>query len=68
MYLKFCIYFLAMQQQIGEGVRTPTQLWSGYGFSKSMPDYAARMKKAARNSGSISEYLDVSTLMLIDRL
>lgn len=50
-----------MQQQIGDGVRTPTQLWSGYGFSKSMPDYAARMKKATRNSGSITEYLDVST-------
>lgn len=49
-----------MQQPIGEGVRTPNQLWSGYGFSKSMPDFAARAKRASQNAGSISEFLDVS--------
>lgn len=49
----------AMQQPIGDGIRTPTQLWSGYGFSKSMPDFVARMKQAGQNSGSISEYLEM---------
>ncbi|XP_035224534.1 protein bicaudal C homolog 1-like [Stegodyphus dumicola] len=48
----------AMQQPIGEGVRTPTLLWSGYGFSKSMPDFIARGKLTAANSGSISEFLE----------
>ncbi|XP_054720502.1 protein bicaudal C homolog 1-like [Uloborus diversus] len=51
----------AMQQPIGDGVRTPTHMWSGYGFSKSMPDFAARAaQRQAQNTGSISEYLELN--------
>ncbi|XP_055937590.1 protein bicaudal C homolog 1-A-like [Argiope bruennichi] len=47
----------AMQQSV-EGVRTPNTLWSGFGFSKSMPDFSGRNKRPITNSGSISEFLE----------
>ncbi|CAL1289727.1 unnamed protein product [Larinioides sclopetarius] len=47
----------AMQQSV-EGVRTPNTLWSGFGFSKSMPDFSGRNKRSIANSGSISEFLE----------
>ncbi|GFT02491.1 protein bicaudal C 1, partial [Nephila pilipes] len=46
----------AMQQTVN-GIRTPNTLWSGFGFSKSMPDFSDRRRSAA-NSGSISEFLE----------
>ncbi|KAF8766761.1 Protein bicaudal C like [Argiope bruennichi] len=46
-----------MQQSV-EGVRTPNTLWSGFGFSKSMPDFSGRNKRPITNSGSISEFLE----------
>ncbi|GIY49701.1 protein bicaudal C homolog 1 [Caerostris extrusa] len=47
----------AMHQAV-EGVRTPNTLWSGFGFSKSMPDFSGRNKRVTANSGSISEFLE----------
>lgn len=46
----------AMQQAV-DGVRTPNTLWSGFGFSKSMPDFSGR-KRSVANSGSMSEFLE----------
>ncbi|XP_068215964.1 protein bicaudal C homolog 1-like isoform X2 [Palaemon carinicauda] len=39
----------AMKEQVhSAGPRTPTSNWSGYGFSKSMPDYMIRQKMQER--------------------
>ncbi|GFV87180.1 protein bicaudal C homolog 1 [Trichonephila clavipes] len=46
----------AMHQAV-DGVRTPNTLWSGFGFSKSMPDFSGR-KRSVANSGSMSEFLE----------
>ncbi|GFY69704.1 protein bicaudal C homolog 1 [Trichonephila inaurata madagascariensis] len=46
----------AMHQSV-DGVRTPNTLWSGFGFSKSMPDFSGR-KRSVANSGSMSEFLE----------
>ncbi|XP_015903132.1 protein bicaudal C homolog 1 [Parasteatoda tepidariorum] len=48
-------------QESAEGVRTPSHIWAGYGFSKSMPDFAGRRKSSTAQLGSVSEYLEVDS-------